>query len=537
MHKGNLYNCHEKASLFLHRTLAIFILLQCRFSLSYSLESSIDQSSVKIKFERLTAQTSWPGRRHPQIHRLRSPLSYMSITFPPQSLVLYGGSTRLINFNDVWLSSNIVSWFKISGSEPTFPQRPAFCLCNDPKADRLYAIPENMDATFHTGVVPIYTTSNLVNWTSVVPEALPSNYSASATAFLDHQGINCVVDGQSRLYYLMGTNGTAELPHPQMYNQTWRSQDFGSHWNLRTSSIPFTPRYDALSEIHVNNSHLGGIDILYIIGGVAKDPDWQFTLRDIWVSSDGATTWVQLSPSLPWPGSPQDSTFIITKDGILIVSTYDVYISPKSLQSNIYSSFDGGISWHLCAEEVVYGPRSAVGLDLDPMGSLYVFGGYGVESREYLNDIWKSNLSVYDWTAWTAACGTVVPKEGVGLARWPQPDLSSSSSSSTGSRSSISSMSSSSSSLNFTLGSSSSPPPISVESSSSSTGSTEVLQSSHWSLWTGIIIGVLTVISGLGLLLYFRYVKRKYGRIQWLCCRRFKTTDSAQTRLIPESEL
>jgi hypothetical protein len=513
-------------------------------------------SQSNLYFSRIIQKAPWYGRENAKTHVLSSSLSYDSSIFPSGSIIIYGGSYGSFPpkyLNDVWISSDLLSWLRISDTSSIFPNSYSHCLCSDPINDQLYAIPENRNARTHSGILPIWMTSNLTNWVSLMPSVTSSN---STNPFLDHYDFNCFVDSHSNLYYLLGNNQTG-LNWP-MYNQVWRSIDSGYTWTQRTDSIPFASRYDAMSGVHVNNTHLDGKDILYILGGTNQT---KYYLNDIWISSDGAITWRQIPGSLNFNGYAL-SNILITRQGLMIINAFS---TPRS---KLYISFDGGISWPQCSSGVNYGIRFKPGLEIDRNGYLYIFGGWDADTRNYMNDIWKSSISLFDLEALAISCQTSIPTGGIGLQKWPDvPDHWSSSSSSSSSSTSVSSSSRhSSSSAGPTNGSSSSrrspsstgsisrssssrrasssTGPISrssslpaLDSSSSSTGSTPSVDTDDLTGWIALITALILVLSVLGIILYFRYVKRKYGQIRWRCCPYSSTGGTITHRLLQESEL
>ena len=406
---------------------------------------STNTNCGSLEFNLVTNYAPWLGRYQAQIHVLQNPMDYNSTIFPAGSFLLYGGSAdRYLRsvVNDVWLSSDRgQSWVR-TDSNWIFPIFPRCTFFNDPTTDRSYAI--SNDNYKHENILPIWTTTTQNNWTSIVP--LMSNISSPMSPFTDRYGFSCSATRNSAIYCMMGMNQTRAMNQTsaidQNYSDVWTSQNYGATWNLKAANLTVPGRSNALTGVHINNIHLGGRDVIYIIGGQSSNSS---EIVDLWASSDAATTWIQLSQP-PWPGTASMSTLQITKDGILLISVY-THVS-NQYTSEIWTSLDGGYSWGQCLRNASYKARILPGLIVDSDGFLYIIGVLGTTRppRIFYNDVWKSSLSVYQWDQLANACNTTVPIGGVGMRFWPGVFYNSSSSSS---GSYLSNFSSSSSSSHF----------------------------------------------------------------------------------------
>ena len=150
---------------------------------------------------------------------------------------------------------------------------------------------------------------------------------------------------------------------------------------------------------------------------------------DVWVSSDSAVSWYQLTATAPWAGRWGHGA-AITESGVLLVLG-GTSIASQSY-NDLWASFNGGLAWFKCRLEVnstIIRGEQAVALTSDER--LIVGNGYyysGAFRVEYA-DLWVSDLSFNNTAALAAACGTTVPAQGVGLrmANWQAMGSSSSS--------------------------------------------------------------------------------------------------------------
>ena len=506
----------------------------------------------QIQFSMVTSGLSWLRRTSAKLEILDS--SFNDVTHHsafPSSFLLYGGWTDpyLANANDLWSTTDAgLTWNSINTTS-VYPSSPGCTFCTDRLTDHRYAISKSP-----INRTSVWSSTSPTDWTAIEPIII-YNLTQITSPFVDRFGASCVVDSRSRVHYLLGLNMTALSGPSQYYNDTWTSSDHGRTWDQTTSTIPFAPRYGAMTGIHLNNTYLNGLDIMYILGGTTRDSQgYERYLHDLWVSSDGATSWSAIEVQNPW-GTGFTSSFAldVTKDGILILSTMDL----QGQSSELWISLDGGYNWGCCLRNAPYRERIMPCLATDLGGYVYLMGGRSFgRSPGYYDDIWKSSVSVYDWSQWAEACNTTVPATGVGLSVWPgvtesssssstSASLPSSSSSPSSNSAASSSSSSSSSSLNSGASSSSSSSGLEYSSSSSSpnlvdssTGEPQPRpnpETSNSTLLTIIVTVGLVLLSLVGLLLYLWYVKRKYGRLQGWCCRKSSTPQALDPRGLLDS--
>jgi len=470
----------------------------------------------QLQFTMITNNLSWLHRTSAKLDIL-DPSSNQVTDDPisPSSFLLYGGWTDpyLANANDLWSSMDGGLTWNSTNTTNVYPSVPGCTFCTDRLTYYRYAISKSP-----INRTSVWSAANPTNWTAIEPTII-SNLTQMTSPFLDRFGASCLVDSRSRVHYLLGLNVTAISGPSQYHNDTWTSSDHGRTWHQTTSTIPFAPRYGAMTGMYLNNTHLNGLDIMYILGGTTRDPQgYEEYLHDLWFSSDGSASWSQIEVQNPWEtGFTSSFALDVTKDGILILSTMDL----QGQSSELWISLDGGYNWGCCLQNAPYRERIMPWLTVDPQGYVYLMGGQSFgRSPGYYDDIWKSDVSVHDWESIAEVCNTTIPTRGVGLSQWPGTinPSSSSSSSSLSTSSSTSASSSSSTSASLSRSSSSSLSSACNSSTGDSGPSNHQSQFPWWllGLSLGIIGLVLVAVSG-----FLIYSKKKYGRI----CHCFTNTD------------
>ena len=385
-----------------------------------------------LQFIRLTDAAAWTPRVGPQVSILHSPISYnynfTAYTAPEGSIILYGGASNVgltSGLNDIW--TNLEGgkiWRKIV--EPkinsVFPQGRMSTRCNDPLTDRSYAILEKSDMIYRSPKIPVmWVSDNQTYWWGPT---------LNSTDFLtDRFGSSCVVDSQSNLYYFSGANFTTlRSKTPQMFSDLWqiKIEDQVHTWTRRSNNSLVLSRYQALVGVHRKNTALGGRDILYVSGGRSFNGSESYRLSDLWASSDTGTTWTSIQIIMPWDAMNNTPLEIggmyITDKGLLIASV--ITSAYWNASSDLWLSFDGGLTWSACYSNVSYGPRISFGMTLGLDGKVYVIGGLNLTAyrsgvSSMTNDVWISDISFDDLSLIAESCGQNLPNHGAGLQSWP----------------------------------------------------------------------------------------------------------------------
>ena len=120
---------------------------------------------------------------------------------------------------------------------------------------------------------------------------------------------------------------------------------------------------------------------MYIIGGYGVGFN-----SDVWSSSDGGVTWVEVTPDAGWSGRWAHSS-VIYDNKIYVLGGYN-----GSKTNDIWSSSDGGVNWvevtGAAAWSARYGHTSVVYNDI-----IYVMGG-DIASTD---SVWSSSNGGVTW--------------------------------------------------------------------------------------------------------------------------------------------
>ena len=193
---------------------------------------------------------------------------------------------------------------------------------------------------------------------------------------------------------------------------TYKSQS----WTRVTVRAPFPARSEHV--LQVARSEVYDTDLLFVAGGFTTGGD---TLNDVFVSSDGAVSWTQLTARAGWSKRWGHGAAITAAGVFLIVGG-----TPASKGANgnsvtdLWASFDGGVRWSSCrvpANAPFIRGEQGVTLTADErllVGSGYQYINSGQQRIDY-SDLWLSDVSLADPSTVARYCNAVVPVEGVGL--------------------------------------------------------------------------------------------------------------------------
>ena len=174
-----------------------------------------------------------------------------------------------------------------------------------------------------------------------------------------------------------------------------------------------TPRFNSLTAVHYQNTHLK-TDIYYVMGGAIPQPDdTDHYLHDLWASQDQGRNWIPIRHRYPWTVGTNLLSFSITSQGVMVVSV----CNPKVYQDEIWVSMDGGREWDICRGETDLGLRTQGTLGFDAEGYLYVLGGRRTVEPE--DNILRSEISFHNVSEVSRRCGHLdVNPKGPGLEKW-----------------------------------------------------------------------------------------------------------------------
>ena len=264
---------------------------------------------------------AWPPRSESVAYSNPVPQSVQSdvgrLYVPAGSLWVYGSRGR----SDVWVSTDAQhsSWHlaggegtaygggSSGGSWTTDLRRTADC--DDPITGRVYGV-SGQDAGAATSRVA--GTSNGYEW-----EVL-----AEAAVFFPREEPACAVDYSSAVFVLGGSTAIdGQLPLVSS-NDVWVSRDLGSTWQLVTLRASWPRRINA-DAAALNGSAVGLPNgALMLMNGDGRLASADQLLNDVWLSTNSARTWQQVTARAPW-SARKDSELTVTALGVLIVTGGD----------------------------------------------------------------------------------------------------------------------------------------------------------------------------------------------------------------------
>ena len=251
---------------------------------------------------------------------------------PANSLWIWGGLDIDDNgLTDAWVSTDgAKTWLQLLGDKAVVDlSRSADCYSH--QTGRVYAV---------SGAVPgggaesltarIVASNDGVNWEVINEDA----------GFLARSRPGCTVDSNGTVYMFGGNTLSSAGGSSGPSNDVWQSRDLGASWTRITSRAAWLPRISTDTQTYASSAF--GKDLLYIESGDGGSrtgtPRGNGFFNDIWVSSDGARTWAQVTARAPFEYR-KDAELTIAKNGVLIVSSGD---TDNSNANDLWASLDGG---------------------------------------------------------------------------------------------------------------------------------------------------------------------------------------------------
>ena len=215
--------------------------------------------------------------------------------------------------------------------------------------------------------------------------------------------------GGSTLYVIAG-----ETPHGYL-NDVYYSTDGGVTFAQSTKGAAFAPRVDLLATGYYDTTQ--STPRLFVIGGMVQNTSSPFNEtvgRDVWTSTN-SREWTYLGEA---PFAPRArSAAIATPSGVLLVAAGGTTVDHKTWDSwvmldELWVSFDGAASWVNCTAEGGWSGRELVSAVVDEKGFLWIGNGLASWPSYGLSDLWRSDVSVWDTKALQAACGMKEERDG-----------------------------------------------------------------------------------------------------------------------------
>ena len=152
------------------------------------------------------------------------------------------------------------------------------------------------------------------------------------------------------------------------------------------------------------------VDLVYVAGGTtAANGVPGGNLNDVWVSSTGGVTWMQLQKAATW-SKRWGHSVVITSAGAMVLVGGAASPFDDGGPSDVWASFNCGARWTQCrlqAGQTVTADSPAAQLTADER--FIVGSGYP------RTDLWLSDQSLSDPQRLARMCQGSIPKVGVGL--------------------------------------------------------------------------------------------------------------------------
>ena len=374
----------------------------------------------------------WPTRNELKIVQRTQAFSFIAVNASGQqvptsvntnSFIMWGGFPY---YSDVWYSPHSYAtsgndqdyaWYLLAGTSgtsvsnypTTFTSLESQCYTSD-TSGRLYAL--GGENNYHDNAA-----SN-VAWASTDGLTWTSNTGGIAP-FPGITSMACGTDSNKYVYIWGGClANTTPNTTCDASSATYKSMDYGVTWSrVTTTSSVWSPREQIISALALSNGNTIRSDILYVVGGIAYPgqsfPTTQGTstwMADVWASTTGGVTWIQLTASAAFGGRASGS-MVVSSQGILVVSggAYDA----TNLLADAYVSFDGGYYWAILADHpsltAPFNPtgwfnRKQFAMWIDTSDYMWVSSGYtSLNGHTRTSDVWKSSLSLSGSTTWVFA--------------------------------------------------------------------------------------------------------------------------------------
>ena len=284
---------------------------------------------------------------------------HSSVVLPDGSIVLIGGLGGSSNtvYNDTWRSTDNGATWTLLNASSGWEARNDFSsvVLSDGSIVMMggYGASDYLNDTWKS-------TDNGVTWTLV-------NASPGWSA---RHGHSSVVLPDGSIVMMGGLGGGSDT----VYNDTWRSTDNGTTWNLLNSSSGWEARNFQSGVVLPDGS-------IIMMGGYGAS-DY---LNDTWKSTDNGVTWTLVNASPGWSARHGHSS-VVLPDGSIVL-TGGLGGGSNTVYNDIWRSTDNGTTWELLNASSGWAARNLQSSVVIPDGSIIMMGGYG--ASDYLNDTWR----------------------------------------------------------------------------------------------------------------------------------------------------
>jgi len=230
-----------------------------------------------------------------------------------------------------------------------------------------------------------YETGNNKNdiWKSVDNGITWTQVTASA-AWEARCGHTSVVAHDGSIILMGGYGSSGNL------SDVWRSTDNGSTWTQKTAAAGWEGRYYFSSAAMPDGS-------IIILGGSGVST---ILANDVWRSTDNGSTWTQMSAAAEWSEREFLSSVSLLDGSIVMMGGSDLY---GSMKNDVWRSTDGGTTWTNLTENAWWTPRYSHSSVSTPGGIIVMMGGFDVNGAK--NDVWKSTDGGTTWAQMTTNAG------------------------------------------------------------------------------------------------------------------------------------
>ena len=371
-----------------------------------------------LTFTAVTLRAPWSPRFKPGLLLMSEPVTYktaegLSASTGRDWLLFYEGmgivyNAQNQNENDVYGSAdNGTTWQLLSGvarrgqmgnldsafAQSSFAGSILSANCEDPLSDDVYTIAGtrwNQSAIGFFGTTQVWWSPNALQWTLRSGRTLePARTGAACDVGHSH---NLLVVGGQALY-----PGGPALTY---LNDVWTSTNKGQTWMRTNTRAPFPGR--SRHTMQIARSERYNVDLVFVVGGQTATNGAVDSLNDVWVSSNGGSTWMQVQRAATW-AKRWGHSVVVTSAGAMV-------LAGSNSGSDMWASFNGGARWTQCqlqAGQTVTENSPAVQLTADER--LIVGSGYP------RTDLWLSDQSLADPQRLARMCQGTVPENGVGL--------------------------------------------------------------------------------------------------------------------------